>query len=384
MLYKSLVLALAASGVANAQTFSDCNPAKGDKCPPKPAVGKNAFTCDFTKGKCGQMKPLEGTSEQYTADGAKLSLKTDKEGPTLRSNDYIFFGHVDVTMRAAPGSGIVSGMVLQSDDLDEIDFEWIGRDNGHVQSNWFHFGAGPDEKYDRGQTDAVSDVTGTFHTYSFDWTPERLQWLVDGKPVRTVTVADAKGKFPTSPCYLRVGVFGAGNKNANPGVREWAGDVDMSKAPFDLYIKSVKVIDYAGGSTAAIKDVKSYSYGDSSGSAESIQFHPEGSGNTGSKGGDAPKGDSSSAVSSSVALKETASSKPSASVTLISTTMKTSTASKSSSDATQTLATDSAAASKTSGAPAATSSKASGAVANTAAASSMALVAAGVFAWLAL
>lgn len=324
------------------------------------------------------MKPIEGTSEQYTADGAKLSLKTDKEGPNLRSNDYIFFGHVDVTMRAAPGSGIVSGMVLQSDDLDEIDFEWIGKDNGHVQSNWFHLGAGPDEKYDRGQTDAVSDVTGSFHTYSFDWTPERMQWLVDGKAVRTVTVADAKGKFPTSPCYLRVGVYGAGNPNADKGVREWAGDVDMSKAPFDLYIKSVKVIDYAGGSTAATKDVKEYSYGDNSGKAESIQFHPEGSGNTGSKGGD-----SSSPVTSSLAPKETASSKTDSSTITTSVTIQTRTSYPPKSDATLTLATDSGTASKTSGAPAATSSKASGAGVNTAT-SSIALVAVGVFAWLAL
>lgn len=325
------------------------------------------------------MYPIEGTHEEYTGDGAKLSLKQEKEAPNLRSHNYIFFGHVDVVMRAAPGSGIVSGIVLQSDDLDEIDLEWVGRDNGHAQSNWFHLGAGPDEKYDRGATHDVADVTGTFHTYSFDWTPERLQWLIDGKPVRTVTVADAKGKFPTSPCYLRIGLYSAGAPDALKGVKEWAGETDMSKAPFDVVVKSVKLVDYAGGATAATKDVKEYSYGDNSGKAESIQFHPEGSGNTGSKGESDASSSPAPASSSSAAPKESSS----ASKTDVPSSMTTSSVGPKSSDASQT----SGAASKSSGAATTSASSKPDSAGNKAsAAGPMAIMgaAAGVFAWLAL
>ena len=40
-------------------------------------------------------------------------------------------------MRAAPGTGIVSSAILQSDDLDEIDWEWIGGSSTKAQSNYF-------------------------------------------------------------------------------------------------------------------------------------------------------------------------------------------------------------------------------------------------------
>lgn len=40
-------------------------------------------------------------------------------------------------MKAASGRGIVSSIVLESDDLDEIDWEFIGGDNGKVQSNFY-------------------------------------------------------------------------------------------------------------------------------------------------------------------------------------------------------------------------------------------------------
>lgn len=50
----------------------------------------------------------------------------ETQAPTLNSNDYIFFGNIEVVMKAATGQGIVSSFVLESDDLDEVDWEWLG------------------------------------------------------------------------------------------------------------------------------------------------------------------------------------------------------------------------------------------------------------------
>ena len=58
------------------------------------------------------------------------------------------FGHVEFTIKAAPGTGIVSSAVLQSDCLDEIDWEWLGGDDAQVQSNYF--GKGITVSYNRG------------------------------------------------------------------------------------------------------------------------------------------------------------------------------------------------------------------------------------------
>lgn len=46
------------------------------------------------------------------------------DAPTIDTNFHLFFGKVEVTMKAAPGTGVVSSIVLESDVLDEID--WVG------------------------------------------------------------------------------------------------------------------------------------------------------------------------------------------------------------------------------------------------------------------
>lgn len=58
-----------------------------------------------------------------SSDGAHFRVEKSKDSPTIVSNFYIMWGKFEVTMKAAPGAGIVSSIVLQSEDLDEID--WV-------------------------------------------------------------------------------------------------------------------------------------------------------------------------------------------------------------------------------------------------------------------
>jgi hypothetical protein len=78
--------------------------------------------------------------------------------------EYLFFGRVTAVLEAAAGAGIVSAFILQSDDLDEIDWEWLGGDTAHVQSNYFS--KGDTTTYDRGQTHNVNTPQTTFHSTS--------------------------------------------------------------------------------------------------------------------------------------------------------------------------------------------------------------------------
>lgn len=55
--------------------------------------------------------------------GAAFVINEQGDSPTIESDFYIFFGSVEVKMRAANGVGIISTTVLESDDLDEID--WV-------------------------------------------------------------------------------------------------------------------------------------------------------------------------------------------------------------------------------------------------------------------
>lgn len=190
----------------------------------------------------------------------------------MSSSKYIFFGRVDVELIASPGQGVVTSVVLQSSDLDEIDFEWIGGDNAQVQSNYF--GKGDTTTYDRGAFHAVSQPVNTLHTYSFVWTSKKVEWLIDGKVVRTLNYKDAKdgSRYPQTPMQIKLGTWVGGSPKNAKGTIKWAGGLtDFSKAPFDAWFKSIKVVDYAGGDGPATKKVTEYVYGDKSGSWKSIR-----------------------------------------------------------------------------------------------------------------
>jgi hypothetical protein len=119
----STALALGLFHFAAAQTSTSCNPLNS-KCPDDAALGKSV-QIDFTKGASPEFSAAEGTTINYDpSQGAAFQITSDLQAPMLESNKYIFFGRVSATVKAAPGVGIISSIVLESDDLDEIDWEW--------------------------------------------------------------------------------------------------------------------------------------------------------------------------------------------------------------------------------------------------------------------
>ncbi|KIL88331.1 hypothetical protein FAVG1_08410 [Fusarium avenaceum] len=265
----SAAMGLMASSLVSAQTFTDCNPLKED-CPANPAFGKGVTTCNFVRGECGAFKENSDSMIKYEKSGAKFTIKKETNAPTIATEKYIFFGRVDVEVQAAPGQGIVTAVVLQSDTLDEIDWEWLGGDTTQVQSNYFS--KGDTSTYDRGAFHTVSDPQAAFHKYTIEWNKDVVQWIIDGQVVRTLKAAEVKG-FPESPMQIKLGTWCAGGSQTELGTLQWSGGLtDFSKAPFDAYYKSVTIVDYAGGNGPAVKGVKEYVYGDHSGSADSIEI----------------------------------------------------------------------------------------------------------------
>jgi hypothetical protein len=136
MRFTSYTAASALAALAAAQTFTDCNPME-KTCPNDPAMPQNWET-DFTKGK-EAIKGWKQTagSLTYGSEGAQFVVAKKGDAPTIGSETYLHYGKVEVTMKAAPGQGIISSIVLQSNDLDEIDWEWLGGVDAKVQLNWF-------------------------------------------------------------------------------------------------------------------------------------------------------------------------------------------------------------------------------------------------------
>jgi hypothetical protein len=217
---------------------------------------------DFTQGAVDSFSSSGGTPT-YNSSGVTFTVAKSGDAPQLNSLFYIMFGRVEITMKCAPGAGIVSSVVLESDDLDEIDMEWLGADSTEVQTNYF--GKGETTTYNRGQYNPAANNQVEFITYTVDWTSERIIWYVGDTAVRTLTYAEAEaGQYPQTPMSLKFGAWSGGDSSNPSGTISWArGPTDYSEGPFSMVVKKLSVTDYSTG--------KSYSYGDQSGNWTSIK-----------------------------------------------------------------------------------------------------------------
>ena len=257
---------LAIASTTLAQTFTSCNPTNSTDCPPDIALGVRNYTIDFQKSIMSDTvwNTTAGTVN-YGDQGAEFTIEQRGDAPTVQTNFHLFFGQVEVIMMAAKGQGAVSSIVLESDDLDEVDWEWIGGNNSYVQTNYF--GKGNTTSFDRAVWHTVDDPQGTWHNYTVDWSKEKLDWIIDGQVIRTLNYEDANGghNFPQTPCDVRLGIWAGGDPKNPNGTIEWAGGViNYNDAPFTQTVKSVRVSDASSGTE--------YKYGDTSGSWQSIQI----------------------------------------------------------------------------------------------------------------
>ena len=195
------------------------------------------------------------------------------------------FGHVEFVIKAAPGAGIVSSAVLQSDDLDEIDWEWLGGDDQQVQSNFY--GKGMTTTYNRGAFHPAPGNHDGFNTYSIDWTADQIVWQINGQTVRAQTSANTNGyPYPQTPMVVKVGAWSGGDPSNPPGTVQWAGGpTNYAGAPYTMYVKSIAVTDYSTGSQ--------YTYSGTAGTWQSInavggKVNSEGNPNSAQEASSAP------------------------------------------------------------------------------------------------
>lgn len=263
MLWRSAAAATALFGLAAAQTFTDCDPTKKD-CPADPAFGTD-HTFHFNSTPSGDLWTTTAGTVEYDKDtGAAFTIGKKGDSPTLRTNFYVFWGRTEIWMKAAPGQGVVSSVMWLSDDLDEIDWEFVGTKTDEATTNFYSKGK---HVYTNGGVHKVAGAsTDTdYHNYTCIWNENSIDWYVDGNQVRSQPAKGADPGYPQTPMRLSLGIWAGGDSSLGQGTREWAGGaIDYSKGPYTMYIKSVQVTDFTA-------HAKEYSYGDRSGTAGSIQ-----------------------------------------------------------------------------------------------------------------
>ncbi|KAJ9077184.1 putative glycosidase CRH2 [Entomophthora muscae] len=180
----------------------------------------------------------------YSVEGDEIVLKMSKSGAgtAIQSTRYVDFGRITAVMKTSRGAGVVSSFITMSDVKDEIDFEWVGKNTTAFQSNWFQEGHFPPWPETHGSTHPQPDSFANYNTYTIDWNPDRIIWIVNGKSIRTYSGKE----YPKTPSLFSFGIWD-GSSGSN-GTREWAGgSVDWSSADmkkdgfYSVRVKSVSV-----------------------------------------------------------------------------------------------------------------------------------------------
>jgi len=176
---------------------------------------------------------------QLVIDGVEGGQRPYRSG-ALASVRSFSHGRFEAEIRAAPGSGLITGFFLHRDTpRQEIDIEFAGADPRRMLANVF-FNPGDDGTamcfgY-RGSPcwiDLGFDATADFHLYAIDWQPDRVAWLVDGRIVHARV-----GWDPTPIPHLGMRL------HANlwaPRSEELAGRIDESTLPAAAALRNVSV-----------------------------------------------------------------------------------------------------------------------------------------------
>lgn len=223
-------------------------------------MGKS-ISVDFTEGSVDSF--TASGSPTYDSNGVSFTISESGDAPQLTSIFYIMFGKVEITMKAAPGAGIVSTLVLESDDLDEIDMEWLGADDTEVQTNYF--GKGETTDYNRGAFNPAANNQDEFITYTIEWTSTQIVWQVAGVTVRVLTPDTADtNQYPQTPMRVKIGAWSGGDSSNAAGTISWArGPTDYSDGPFTMVVQSIDITDYSTGTE--------YTYSGTTGDWEDIE-----------------------------------------------------------------------------------------------------------------
>lgn len=222
----TIALLASATKTVIAQTSTHCNPLEAT-CPADPALGttfETSFNASMSEFDPKFFNVTAGSSLiSFTDEGADMTISNQGESITVMTAFYIMFGRAEMIFRSAAGQGIISTVITLSDNLDELDWEIKGGNTQNVSNNYFGWG---NQTQMNGEDPSTADweggAMGGFHNYTFDWTAERIEFILDGEVVRTVEYAEP-GIYPQTPSFIRFGIWAGGDPDLPKDTRIWAG-----------------------------------------------------------------------------------------------------------------------------------------------------------------
>ncbi|MDE6148117.1 MAG: glycoside hydrolase family 16 protein [Bacteroidales bacterium] len=188
-------------------------------------------------------------------------------GCEIMSKDHTFYGTYSVRLRvpdirkAQPDAGIVAGLAAYRNDdssgLGEIYFEWLAADPTIIYAGTRTGSLA--KPHETGKTlkpaDVINgfDASAQFHTYGFDWKPDKVIWWIlnpenkekvvlmehDGKEFSKERMS--RGGIPAAPAQFRLNFWHSKLKPAE----NRPTSVEPPKYPYELEIDWMSYVPYA-------------------------------------------------------------------------------------------------------------------------------------------
>ncbi|KAI1306641.1 glycoside hydrolase family 16 protein [Xylaria venustula] len=251
-----------------------------DACVPAPVCEDKTMPMTDTSGILDVSKYLgdpstadwvsQGIPLTYN-DNVLLTMPPNSVGTVLASTTYMWYGNVKAKLKTGKDAGVVSAFILLSDVKDEIDYEFVGTELDIAQTN-FYFQGIPNYT-NSGNITGLSDTNSDWHEYEIRWSPDKIEWYVDGNLGRTQLKSDTWNKtanqwdFPQTPARVQLSIWPGGAASNGQGTIDWAGgpiDWDSDAIKKDKYyyatVGEVSIECYKTDSPPGTNSGKSYTY----------------------------------------------------------------------------------------------------------------------------
>lgn len=168
------------------------------------------------------------------------------KGAEIYSNESWKYGRMEMRMKMAKGSGILStfftyknGSEVSGAFWEEIDIEVFGKENAEkIQTNII---TGNPKTYSEKVHSPGYSMGDDFHTYVVEWTPNYVAWFIDGVEIWRTTGGQVYSL--TNPQSFRFNIWASSSP-------EWVGPFSDNVLPAYQFVNWITYSSYTPGAGA--------------------------------------------------------------------------------------------------------------------------------------
>ena len=172
---------------------------------------------------------------------AEVSAKSYK-GAEIYNANATKYGRYVMRMKMAKGSGVLStfftykdGSEISGTFWEEIDIEVLGKNDAYQMQSNIISGNSP-----RRTTEALhtigSSLADAYHTYTLEWTPDYVSWLIDGQEVRKISGGSFVSSL-TNPQSMRFNLWASTSES-------WVGAFNPTILPVYQFVNYMEYYSY--------------------------------------------------------------------------------------------------------------------------------------------